>query len=361
MARKSSTPTTTTTSTPDTRTKAAYSASQPLFDAVRLAVTALDEQKAHLITARVVVQQVHVKLPNGDAENNGLVHETYIDRLVKAWTSTTSSYLGVFEELLKLQAPDEVHGKVAGPLFEEFETLKGSVEKAKEAAMSFNPAANPPRAPLATKRSAQAMDDSDNSDTSQTSSKRAKLETPQRIKQTQVPKLSKRQRKIQAAQDRPTGVRPWEKPNKRQGPRQQRLALRKAKEAAALIGQTGANSTPLGARQAEPQVQYEDVTAEASARLQAKDEAKKAKKRKRDSVGSGFLTAEVGGEERAVQIRDEGLKEKPARKKVRDAEGEGVRVDPVEGEKKSKGKRAKAEDGAAEEGSEVRKKRKKVE
>ncbi|KAK6434134.1 hypothetical protein LTR95_009680 [Oleoguttula sp. CCFEE 5521] len=357
MARKSSTPTTTTTSTPDTRTKAAYSASQPLFDSVRAAVTALDEQKAHLITARVVVQQVHVKLPNGDAENNGLVHETYIDRLVKAWTGTTSSYLGVFEELLKLQAPDEAHGKVAGPLFEEFEALRASVEKAKEAVLAFNPAANPPRTTLAAKRSASAVDDSD--DSSETSSKRAKLETTNRIKQTQVPKLSKRQRKIQAAQDRPTGVRPWEKPNKRQGPRQQRLPLRKAKEAAALIGQKGANNTPLGAR--ESQVQYEDVTAEASARLQAKDEAKKAKKRKRDSVGSGVVAAEVGGEERAVQIRDEGLKEKPARKKVRDAEGEGVRVDSADGEKKSKGKRAKAEDGAVDERGEARKKRKKVE
>nr|OQO17460.1 hypothetical protein B0A51_13672 [Rachicladosporium sp. CCFEE 5018] len=360
MARKSSTPTTTTASTPDTRTKAAYSASQPLFDAVRSAVTALEEQKAHLITARVVVQQVHVKLPNGDAENNGLVHETYIDRLVKAWTSMTNSYLGVFEELLKLQAPDEGHGKVAGPLFEEFEALKGSVEKAKEAVLAFNPAANPPGAALAAKRSASAMDDGDGS-TSETSSKRAKLETPKRIKQTQVPKLSKRQRKIQAAQDRPTGVRPWEKPNKRQGPRQQRLALRKAKEAAASFEQTGANNTPLGARQAEPQVQYEDVTAEVSARLQAKDEAKKAKKRKRESIASGILAADVGGEERAVQIRDAGLKEKPARKKVRDAEGGGVRVDNVEGEKKSKGKRVKAEDGGVEEGNEVRKKRKKVE
>ncbi|KAK6438567.1 hypothetical protein LTR95_005232 [Oleoguttula sp. CCFEE 5521] len=285
------------------------------------------------------------------------MHKTYIDRLVEALTISTSTYLGVFEELLKLQAPDEVHGKVAGPLFEQFETLKSSVEKAKAAALAFNAAANPPRAAAVTKRSASAMDDSD--DPNETSPKRHKLESPRYIRQAQVPKLSKRQRKLQAAQDRPAGTRPWEKPNKRQGPRQQRLALRKAKEAAALMEQTGANSTPLGAR--EPQVQYEDVTAEASARLQAKDEAKKAKKRKRDSVGSGVLAAEVGGEERAVQIMDEGLKEKPARKKVRDAEGEGVRVDPAEGEKKSNGKRAKAEDGAAEEGSEVRKKRKKVE
>ena len=75
----------------DRDSKAAYSSSQPMFDALRASVTRASEQMSNLTMARNTVQYLHVKIVNNDDKNcTDAMHQRYMDNAVKAWAKEWS-------------------------------------------------------------------------------------------------------------------------------------------------------------------------------------------------------------------------------------------------------------------------------
>lgn len=123
---------------------AAYSASQPLFDALRSGANQIGEQKFLLTQARDLVQTVHVKLVNTQGNADAEKQDQYVDHIVKAWRSATEVYSAVFEELASITAADATEGRAASKGHEEFTAMSASVEAAKKVAMSYKLAESQP-------------------------------------------------------------------------------------------------------------------------------------------------------------------------------------------------------------------------
>ena len=117
-----------------TEGKAAYAASQPLYEVLRKGVHSVNYQTKYLTHARDAVQKVHVKLRDSNDENNIAQHQYYIDAAVKAWKSALINYRQIFDELASVNGPDATEGKAAAPNYEEIQAIAQSVEAAQKIA-----------------------------------------------------------------------------------------------------------------------------------------------------------------------------------------------------------------------------------
>lgn len=353
----------TSTSKPDAQDTAAYAASQPLFDTIRVAISQLDEQRRNLVSARDVVQQLHVKVPTEHLDSHSLKSGEYTSSLVEAWEHATESFTRIFEQLCIITGPETATGKKAEASYPGFKKLLNSAEAARKAASEHVPQ------PVERKVKRKAEVDAPDEEGMQiTPRKKAKSSSPESSKlgapapskravaspgdAQEAPR--KRQRVAVEQEQEPATAVNGNSSTKRQ--RRRQSAREKQKQHA----QSPSKDTSTMNGNQEPGVQYEDVSAEVDARLKAKEDAKKAKKeakkRKRDSLGSGIVEAEAGAENEAFAARDRKLKEKPAKKRSKGESGEAVRVDAAsEASAKAKGKR-QGDVGEAE----GRKKRKKA-
>ena len=116
---------------------AAYAASQPLFDALRIGFIRVGEQKASLSIARDIVQHLHVKIPDHTSQNERNRYERSIDCAVKAWRSATEIYAEIFEALAKATAAEVNEGRVEKNGHAEFEEMARTAAEAKSAARAF--------------------------------------------------------------------------------------------------------------------------------------------------------------------------------------------------------------------------------
>ncbi|TKA52378.1 hypothetical protein B0A55_13384, partial [Friedmanniomyces simplex] len=131
---------------PDREATAAYAASQPLFDALKTASDRAGEQRVHLAKARDLVQNLHVNLVDTTKTDDAQKHEQYVECLMKAWTSATEAYCGVFEELCRITAPDATVGRAAGKGYEHFKIMADTATAASKQAKSYHVAARDTRA-----------------------------------------------------------------------------------------------------------------------------------------------------------------------------------------------------------------------
>jgi hypothetical protein len=331
------------TSRPDIQETAAYAASQPLFDVLRGAIIRIDEQKAHLTSAKDTIQHIHVKVPQEHIENNGTLPNDYRDSLVTAWKVTTESYVRIFEQLCELTGPDPAAGKKAEESYAGFQKLLYTADAARTVAFEQD-AAN-----LRAKGTAESGSESESSASSKattpkkttqkpaeaTSNKRGapSESTPSHIPQRPAKRPRTTTSEASSAQnEKPTPQAPSQhvKPKQIRKERKKRIQQQQASTLPPPTIPTPPEPTPTTTN-TTPGVQYEDVTAQVDARLRAREEAKKtkkaAKKRKRDSQGSHILEAEPGAEVEAAQKRAAVLAQKPAKKRSKGDNGEGVRVD----------------------------------
>lgn len=114
--------------------RAAYAASQPLFDVLRTAAANVDEQKAILSEARDLVQNIHIKLPNV----TGLASDSddqprYMASILKAWTSALGVYNEIVSALVKAAAGDPAEGKEAAYEHATLTKIAGTVRSAQKA------------------------------------------------------------------------------------------------------------------------------------------------------------------------------------------------------------------------------------
>lgn len=112
----------------DRDSTAAYIASQPLFDALRNATTALSEQKVHLKTARDTVQALHVKVVNDDL----MKHQSYLEQICASWASATESYGEIFHQITLITAEDASQGRPAASSHERYIAVLDSITTAKQ-------------------------------------------------------------------------------------------------------------------------------------------------------------------------------------------------------------------------------------
>lgn len=144
---------------------AAYAASQPLFDALRIGFVRVGEQKAHLSIARDLVQHLHVMLPDQPSQSEAKRHERYIDCAVRAWRSATDIYADIFESLAKVTAAQASEGREERTGHAEFAEMARTAADARSAAKAL--VLNEDIAKAAREAEAdQSSDDSDESDES---------------------------------------------------------------------------------------------------------------------------------------------------------------------------------------------------
>ena len=347
---------------------AAYVASQPLFDALRIGMDRVGEQKANLSIARDIVQQLHVKLPDQTSKADVDRHERYMDCAVKAWRSATEIYADIFDALADVTAAEPHQGKEERHRHAEFAKMAQTVADAKRAAYSFKLYESIAKAGLANDVDGQEADNqaSDNgtasnseSNESAASNARNGYITEEPVENTPTSSntlqlLGKRSRSYQHTEEQPIQESQRttkdlehegretvaKKPKVNHGPlggmdsmastnRKARKRPEKKRDSGASKSTHGPpNSSmhvyqrgephppPAKSQQTVPTVKYEDVSAEVEARLKAKEVKKEAKKkeqkRKRES-GDSFSVGEP------EPLRKD---EKPTSKKAKAANGE---------------------------------------
>ncbi|KAK3691565.1 hypothetical protein LTR37_018574 [Vermiconidia calcicola] len=123
---------------PGRESRAAYAASQPLFDALRTACVRVGEQSQNLAIARDMVQQLHIKLPETGSHADYASYERSINGAVKAWRAATESYAEIFAALAKVTAAQPSEGKQARHGHTDFEAMARTSAAAKSAAHAFD-------------------------------------------------------------------------------------------------------------------------------------------------------------------------------------------------------------------------------
>ncbi|KAK3703933.1 hypothetical protein LTR37_014151 [Vermiconidia calcicola] len=122
---------------PGRESRAAYAASQPLFEALRTACVRVGEQSQNLAIARDMVQQLHIKLPETGSHAEYASYERSIDGAVKAWRAATESYAEIFAALAKVTAAQPSEGKQARHGHTDFAAMARTSAAAKTAAHAF--------------------------------------------------------------------------------------------------------------------------------------------------------------------------------------------------------------------------------
>ena len=125
------------------RYTAAYAASQPLFDVLRNGMERIDLQRANLEIARDTVQRLHVKLPSASITDDVKdSHEKYMDSAVKAWRLATESYAEIFEALADVTAAEPSAGRNEREGHGSFVRMAETARQAYEIAMGWTPSSS---------------------------------------------------------------------------------------------------------------------------------------------------------------------------------------------------------------------------
>jgi hypothetical protein len=309
----------------DRDSTAAYGASQPLFDALRLAVNRTSEQHVHLSDARDVVQQTHVKLAESISDGDSSQHTRYIDCAIKAWRSATASYADIFNALAKASAAEPGEGKPMREGHELFVKMAGVAADANSMAKSFVLCEEKQNGqPDHIGQNAATNEESENESDAHSDGNVHHGDVYEDTHDTAVDSMSnqptlkrgRQQAKPGALQDlklNGKGSKFKKRVEEARNKHEKKLLALRAKMRQAQGGQ----ATSEKAHQQAPTipgagtVEYEDVSEEVHARLKARqakrEAAKKEKKRKRDS-----------GDSYGVDLReDEGVYEKPAKKRTK--------------------------------------------
>ncbi|KAK0932343.1 hypothetical protein LTR29_016094 [Friedmanniomyces endolithicus] len=287
---------------PDREVTAAYAASQQLFDALKAATDRAGEQRIHLAKARDTVQNLHVNLVDTTKTDDAQKHELYVDCLMKAWTSATEAYCKVFEELCKLSAADVTVGRAAGKGHEQFKVMAETATAASEQARSYRVVEKPIGATLEHGRevpiiSGKRVRDSDEQE-------RDEEQVVEGSGQTVNTKRQRKRARLSALKNPGADV-----DSGMHGTEVGATDAREEVEPSAPVHE-GPQPEPemepvsAGKENNGPVVEYEDVSAEVTARLKAKAEKKRAKKeakkRKRES-GDTVLVEAAGLEKPSVK------------------------------------------------------------
>lgn len=339
---------------------AAYVASQPLFDALRNATTAVSDQKALLKAACDTVQALHVKVINGDAEQ----HDLYMRSIVTAWAGATETYHDIFRQLVLLTAADPTEGRDATSGHGQFLAMLETARKANELAQKVwhgkveAESDEEDNAVKVEEESAEEVHIKNEVESDSPSDAPPTVQSSKPIAKTLATGLRKRpfvedeSAEEGADKKQDDGVTPPEAKNSVDVKRMKKLksnnakARRKAANKAAAnlarmeqaqpepVFKTGAPSSPAikteEVQPSAPVVEYEDVQDEVESRLKAKAGKSAArrqrhaqKKRKRESVDS---FGKIGGDEEIVKSEPEpevptieGQVDKPKKKKVKKA------------------------------------------
>lgn len=289
-------------SLPDT---AAYSASQPLFDTLRIAAARIDEQRELLNIAKEQVQKLHVKLHHEQSSGGAAQHDRYVDCIVRAWKSVTESYADVFRELAAMTAADATEGRAEKPNHEQFQGLKGTAVTARLAAENFI------KRVLPNEREADASNPDERTNRATPSSILGKRTVG--VSEDVAPKHLRKRPRTGTGKDEPVTMPATATPynatlaSKKHfttthrvrdreedaecTPQGVHLASGTQAHGEALLGDGVAPAQPTQALQSQDlKVLYEDVSREVEARLKAKRERRKEKrgenKRKRQSADS---------------------------------------------------------------------------
>ncbi|KAK5167436.1 uncharacterized protein LTR77_007135 [Saxophila tyrrhenica] len=304
-------------------TKAAYSASQPLFDALRHGTDRTSQQTSNLTLARNVVQHLHVQHFNTDGEKDGeAVHNRYMDCAVKAWQAATATYADIFEALADVTAaePDEGRGERAGHAeFAEMARLATEAnDKAREFRLFEDIAREQAEAAAAAAPTEDVEIEDDSSASESVASEGLAAQTSAQAQKEELKKKgwtgSGKERKW-IKLDMQRDKRRKQKEDQKREELGERAAVGSASHDVVDRSAPKANGTihpsrdnlfftdlqgDTAARAGQSNgVKYEDVSAEVDARMKAKDEAreakKKEKKRKRESNGT-VDAATAGGD-----------------------------------------------------------------
>lgn len=344
----------------DRESNAAYITSQPLFDALRSATTAVSDQKVLLETARDTVQTLHVKVVNGDREQ----HQMYIKTIVAAWMGAIETYHNIFRQLVALTAADPSEGRAATSAHGQFvamlETAREASELAREVFHGKDQVKSDEEDDAVKEESDEEekvnikkeveSDSASDSAPAEESSKRAPMSLATGLRKrafAEDESAEEGANKTQKFNDKTSTDAQREKRAKKNAKSKQRKASKKAAADSAAAAQvkpepatdTQALSSPAikiepAQASAPPSIEYEDVHAEVDARVKAKADkaaARKARvaeqKRKRESVDS--FVKDEGDEEAVIKTEPKFEPEPPT-----------VKVEEVEKPKKKKAKKA---------------------
>ena len=264
---------------------AAYAASQPLLDTLRLGVERANDQHVLLDNASWIVQQVHVKLAIAVSDRDASQLSQSITGIVEAWQSATESFAEIFDALREATAAVPSEGK---------EAFEGHADFVKMAAMAAE--ANGIAKEFALWRDGQS--------TSQDGEAEASGSATEAESQINAPGAQSPQQPLLLSKEDKKGAKTKQRIDDSRQKREKKLLALRAKKKQSQNKSTINHTDP----QHSAPVEYEDVSAEVEARLQAKEAkreaAKKEKKRKRES-GESFNSAAAPPEN----------EKKPARKK----------------------------------------------
>lgn len=115
---------------------AAYTASQPLFEALRNARDkSLPDQAVNLTVAHDIVKHVGGKYD--DQHGNIERHVTYMDAIVESWRNATDAYCDIFAHLTTITAEKPNEGVGAAESHGLFKEILETAQKAQDAARKF--------------------------------------------------------------------------------------------------------------------------------------------------------------------------------------------------------------------------------
>lgn len=117
--------------------RAAYSASQPLYDALRAAVNRVEQSRRYLESAMLAVRREHVKTNSDRIQSGEAGQEAYVDATVSAWRGMTDAFTTIFEELSSLSGPQTDEGRDARSSHQLIKTLYHTTVAAKCAAQAL--------------------------------------------------------------------------------------------------------------------------------------------------------------------------------------------------------------------------------
>ncbi|KAM3422535.1 hypothetical protein BST61_g36 [Cercospora zeina] len=133
----------------DRESKAAFAASQPMFDTLRNARDRLPDQGMYLTVASNLVQQLHVGLKIDDGNNHVERHAKYMDAIVEAWRCATDTYCQIFSQLTSITAEKPEEGRHAATSHADFEKMLQSAQQAQKIANEYTLAREKPDIPTA--------------------------------------------------------------------------------------------------------------------------------------------------------------------------------------------------------------------
>jgi hypothetical protein len=292
---------------------AAYAASQPLFDALREACEKLELQKSNLLLARDLVQSLHVKLQHvdltvGDKSSPNDNHGRYLDSTLAAWTTAIDSYRDIFAQLVSLTAAEPETGKEATDHHESFKNILRSASEAKHTVTEIVSARQSLKRQTLDHKPGKVEGQDD------TANERPQFSHPPGSSEKTIRPSKLRKRNVSSAKasddhhDTHTVAQPSE-------------SIPAATNTADIEASGSTEHHPKPAKVfVKDGVKYEDVSAEVTARLQAKQEKRASekvkhekKKRKRESTDSVSNTNAKRSHAATSPVKD--LPERPRGKK----------------------------------------------